>query len=100
MNLKKLVWIFMSFVVSSVYAQSYQKINNGVNAHIGQMDVMISFYSPSIVRVLKSPEGIVYNKKSLSVIMEPGETDFSISERGNDVILMPKTEHTHPLRTA
>lgn len=87
MNLKKLVWIFMSFVVSSVYAQSYQKINNGVNAHIGQMDVMISFYSPSIVRVLKSPEGIVYNKKSLSVIMEPGETDFSISERGNDVIL-------------
>ena len=77
----------MSFVVSSVYAQSYQKINNGVNAHIGQMDVMISFYSPSIVRVLKSPEGIVYNKKSLSVIMEPGETDFSISERGNDVIL-------------
>ena len=46
-------------------AQSYQKISQGVKTTVQGMDVEVAFYSPSIVRVYKTPEGSSYDKKSL-----------------------------------
>lgn len=77
----------MSLVMGTAYAQNYQKTANGVDARIGQMNVHVHFYSPSIVRVLKSPQGVSPDKKSLSVIMAPEQTAVSVSERDNDVMM-------------
>lgn len=55
-------------------AQSYQKISQGVKTTVQGMDVEVAFYSPSIVRVYKTPEGSSYDKKSLVVMKEPEET--------------------------
>ena len=51
------------------------------------MDVEVQFYSPSIVRVLKSPEGFKYTKESLSVIKKPEPTKLKIKQLG-DVVSM------------
>ncbi len=68
-------------------AQNYQKTALGIKTKLQSMDVEVQFYSPSIVRVLKSPEGFVYKKESLSVIKKPQETKLSINQQG-DVVAM------------
>ena len=55
-------------------AQNYQKMPQGVKTTVQGMDVEVAFYSPSIVRVYKTPEGSSYDKKSLVVMKEPEET--------------------------
>ncbi len=55
-------------------AQSYQKMPQGVKTTVQGIDVEVAFYSPSIVRVYKTPEGSSYDKKSLVVMKEPEET--------------------------
>lgn len=50
---------------------------------IGKMKVSVEFYAPSIVRVVKSPVGHVYEKQSLVVIAKP--EDVKISRKGNVV---------------
>ncbi len=54
------------------------------------MDVEVQFYSPSIVRVLKSPEGVAFKKESLSVTKKPQQTKFTIQQKG--AILSLKSE--------
>ena len=64
-------------------AQSYQKMPQGIKATVQGMDVEVAFYTPSIVRVYKTPEGSSYDKKSLVVMKEPEETsvEFAMNKR-------------------
>jgi len=52
-------------LAGQLFAQEYQKTNLGVKTKLQSMDVELQFYSPTIVRVLKSPEGIAFKKESL-----------------------------------
>ena len=45
------------------------------------LDIEIQFYSPSMVRVLKSPEGTTFTKQSLSVIQVPQKTAYEHAEQ-------------------
>lgn len=54
-----------------VFAQGYQQTESGVKITSQGMDVEVTFYSPSIVRVLKYPTGKYPDKQSLSVTMQP-----------------------------
>jgi alpha-D-xyloside xylohydrolase len=67
-------------VASSCYAQSYQKTAQGIKTTVNATDIEIQFYTPSMVRVIKSPQGRPFNNKSLSVIMEPGKTAFTVQQ--------------------
>ncbi len=71
-------------------AQKYQKTNTGIKANINSIDVEIQFYSPAIVRIIKSPQDHSYSKKSLSVIKEPESVKLSISENENQTIIKSK----------
>lgn len=51
------------------------------------MDVEVQFYSPGIVRILKSPEGVAFKKESLSVTKKPQQTKFTIQQKGDVVSL-------------
>lgn len=70
------------------FSQSYQRTDLGIKLSIQGVQVDIRFFSPAMVRVLKSPEGIPFEKKSLSVIQEPVKTDVSISGSGDKVMLV------------
>ncbi|HTM93318.1 MAG TPA: hypothetical protein VL095_12940, partial [Flavisolibacter sp.] len=63
-------------------AQTYQKTNNGIQFATDSLNVELSFFSPSIVRVVKSPLGRTLTKESLSVIKNPQKTNFTAKQQG------------------
>jgi alpha-D-xyloside xylohydrolase len=86
MNKTISIIILFAFVfVSSIEAQTYQKTDLGIKSTVNSVEVEIQFYGPSIVRVLKSPEGETFTKESLSVIKVPQETAFNIKQEGDEL---------------
>ena len=67
--------------------QDYQQIPEGIKATINSVDVELQFYTPSIVRILKSPDGWKYTKESLSVIETPQKVKTAVTQEGNIVRL-------------
>ena len=85
-----LLALFVIILIDSAFAQTYKKTELGIKSTINSIDVEIQFYNPSIVRVLKSPEGRTFKKNSLSVILEPKKTDFEINLEGDELSLISK----------
>jgi alpha-D-xyloside xylohydrolase len=76
--------LFLVFTISAnSNSQSYQKTELGIKSVINSIGVEIQFYNPSMVRVLKWPEGKTFTKESLSVIKTPQKTSFRIKQSGN-----------------
>ncbi len=88
-SVKRAICLFFSlpFLAVTTFGQTYQKTFNGVKAQVEHMDVSVEFYSPSIVHILKSPEGKEVSKKSFSVIKTPEQTSIAIKEEGNRIVL-------------
>lgn len=84
---KNCILLILSIIAGQLFAQTYQKTDKGIKTNIQSMDVEIQFYSPSIVRVVKSPEGRSFKKESLSVIKTPRTTVLDINQNGNIVSL-------------
>src|ERR1700720_1238468 len=79
--------VIMLFVFQHGISQNYQKTDLGIKSTIQSVQVEIQFFNPGTVRILKSPEGVPFEKKSLSVIKEPLKTNLKITEEGNKVVL-------------
>jgi len=78
----------LAFVISLAgKAQTYQKTDFGVKAKINNIQVEIQFYSSSVVRVIKYPEGKTFEKQSLSVVSAPQTIAFSLKEQGDELSL-------------
>ncbi len=90
--MKKRILFFAVFVLSLplLLASSYQKTDLGFKAVVDSMQIEIQFYSPSIVRVIKFPLGTKFEKKSLSVVMEPVETKLHLVQNTNQLIAESK----------
>ena len=78
---------FSCLMVVSANAQLFEKTELGIETTINAIDLEIQFYNPSIIRVLKSPSGKTYEKRSLSVIKSPEKTDLNIIQTGDELIL-------------
>ena len=76
MNRKLLSTILFCWVVS-VAAQGQLQVNTE------QQQISIEFFTPSIVRVVKSPTGHQYDKQSLVVIAKPEEVQAT--KKGNAI---------------
>ena len=74
-------------MVVSANAQLFEKTELGIETTINAIDLEIQFYNPSIIRVVKSPSGKTYEKRSLSVIKSPEKTDLNIIQTGDELIL-------------
>ncbi|GAA4496571.1 glycoside hydrolase family 31 protein [Hymenobacter ginsengisoli] len=72
---------------TSGWAQSYQRTSQGLKASLETFDVEIRFYSPQIVRVLKTPKGGPPRLASLSVIKEPQATALTLASTDSTVTL-------------
>ena len=77
----------MALCVHQTQAQEYEKTSQGVKAVVQSADISVEFYTPSMVRVLKSPSGRSFEKKSLSVVAQPENVKFSASSRDGKVLL-------------
>lgn len=69
----------------SASAQTYQKTDRGIKTTTQGMDVEIIFYSPSIVRIYKTPEGIPYDKKSQVVVMNKMPVNVDIAQNKSQI---------------
>lgn len=84
---KSILVLIASCCCTVLMGQDYQKTPEGLKATIHSVDVELKFYTPSIVRILKSPSGWKYSKESLSVIETPQKVKPSITQEGNTVRL-------------
>jgi alpha-D-xyloside xylohydrolase len=78
---------------TGVYAQPYQKTDYGIRSTVRSVNIEVQFYSPFVVRVLKSPEGTTFTKQSLSVIQVLQKTTFRTEQNGDELFL--ETERIH-----
>jgi alpha-D-xyloside xylohydrolase len=91
MNKKLLIILLFAFIfVSNIKAQTFHKTDLGIKSIINSIEVEIQFYNPSTVRVLKSPEGKTFTKRSLAVIETPQKTAFRIKQVGDELFLKSK----------
>ena len=90
--MKKITAIICILLVSTGYitAQQYTRSENGATVMVKAMTVEIEFYSPSIVRVFKTPAGLDVDKKSLSVIKEPEKTNVTLKKTNDGLLLESK----------
>ena len=70
--------------------KQFTKTEYGIKTEIGSTVTEIQFFSPEIVRIVKSEKGFDFNKTSLSVIKEPQKVSFSVT--GNDSTIVAATE--------
>lgn len=84
---KAFITLLILTLSGQLVAQNYQRTPQGVKTDVNSTSIEIQFFSPQIVRVLKYPQGETPDKKSLSVIKEPENTDFNIEQFNNIITL-------------
>jgi alpha-D-xyloside xylohydrolase len=82
--------LVLLFATAASHAQTWQKTNGGIKTTINNVDVEIQFYTASTVRIIKSPAGTSFNKKSLSVIAAPQQEKLTVKEQ--TAVLTVKSE--------
>jgi len=78
-----LVFAFNFFVKAQEELQTLKVVNTQIN----DINVAIQFYTPEIVRVLKSPIDKDFEKKSHSVIKTPETVSLNVLEKVDEVII-------------
>lgn len=77
--------------VTSTNAQTVQRTTQGVKTSTQGMDIQVEFYSPTIIRVYKTPQKAPYNKESLAVVKTPETTAVRFEQNGNNIRLKSQT---------
>ncbi len=86
------LFLLFLFTTAISQAQTWQKTNAGIKTTINKTAIEIQFYTASAVRIIKSPAGTSFNKKSLSVIAAPQQVKLNIKEQAG--MLTVKSERT------
>lgn len=81
--------ILLAFMVPMTCGAAvlWEKTPHGVKARVDSTDIEMTFYTPSSVRVVKTPGGKAITDTSLSVIAKPAEVRFAAAQSGNKVTL-------------
>ena len=83
------LWAATLLAAASLQAQTLEKTTDGVHFSTAQprLNGEVTFYSPSIVRVVKYPSAEMPAKKSYPVILTPGGVDVTYEEKGDEVVM-------------
>lgn len=99
----KHIWIcaVLSLMAGTSQAQEFQRTENGIKTTVNHsdMNIEIQWFTPSSLRILKTPQGKTVEKKSLSVIAQPTETKLRITTAGDSLITMKSASLTVTLNT-
>lgn len=88
--MKKYIFTFIIQLLllgNVVKAQSFQKTETGIITTINGIKTEIQFFSENTVRIIKSPDGIPFQKNSLSVIAKPVSVNFSATQKANEITI-------------
>lgn len=78
--------LFVGFLFMISCTSEFSKTDNGFITQVDSTTVEIQFYSPGIVRVVKSKQGFDFEKNSLAVIKKPEKVPFNISKQNNVIV--------------
>ena len=83
------MWVAALVAAASMQAQTLEKTTGGIKFSTAQpvLNGEVTFYSPSIVRVVKYPSAEMPPKKSYPVILTPGRVDITYRETGDEVVM-------------
>lgn len=99
----KHIWIcaVLSLMAGTGQAQEFQRTESGIKTTVNHsdMNIEIQWFTPSSLRILKTPQGKTVEKKSLSVIAQPTETKLRITTAGDSLITMKSASLTVTLNT-
>lgn len=85
---KKYFLLVASIVLGvTAKAQTYKQTSSGVKATVNGAVIEVRFFSPDIVRVVKTPTDRPFTKESLSVIKKPQQVQISVNKQGDLVVL-------------
>lgn len=88
MKIHHLFWsICLCFSTNILFAQNYQKTSSGIKTTVNAVDIEVQFFAPAVARIIKSPEGVAYEKESLSVIAKPEKVSFKADIQDNKIVL-------------
>lgn len=79
--------LLLVLVVLQSKAQSYQKSTIGFKTTVNGITIEFQLFSPSVVRIIKYPAGATFEKKSFSVIENPGKTAFTVVKDNGNLVL-------------
>lgn len=77
-----------AYCMYAAAAETFSKTDNSIKFSANGIEVEITFYNSSIVRVFKTPAGAPYNKKSLVVRMHPEIVDLYIKQQADGKVIM------------
>src|SRR5574344_768895 len=85
----KHLYLFFALLATGLLgsAQNWQKTNLGAKVDVNATQVEIQFFSPSIARVQKWPQGKTFSKESLSVVKTPQAVQLKVSQKGDELTL-------------
>jgi len=88
MKLKNLAYIIAVAALASLAScnKQYSETEYGFKTVIDSIVTEIQFYSPEIVRIIKSKKGFEFKKTSLSVIKEPQKVAFAITADDSTIV--------------
>ncbi|MFI0429581.1 TIM-barrel domain-containing protein [Mariniflexile sp. HMF6888] len=72
---------------SNVHSVNFIENKPGIKITVNSIDINIQFYSPQIVRIIKSVEGVDFKKESLSVVKEAQDVPVKIEETDEMITL-------------
>ena len=82
----KVLFILITTVLLVSCNSQYRKTENGFKSVTDSTVTEIQFFSPEIVRVVKSKKGFEFEKSSLSVIKEPQKVVYSITRSDSTIV--------------
>ncbi|MES2277256.1 MAG: TIM-barrel domain-containing protein [Bacteroidota bacterium] len=86
--LYKVLAIALAILPFTGHSQTYQQTQQGVKAETAAQSIEIQFYSPGIIRVIKSPKGQNFIKESLSVIKKPEPISLRLQKKEEQITLI------------
>ena len=86
-----IICILFSLLITRANAQDIKTTESGIKTTINKIDVEVKFYSPSIVRILKSPANSLFETGSFCVVKEPEQLAIK-SVNATDNIIISSSE--------
>lgn len=80
MDLRRKVLLLLLLVVFVAKGQSFEQTTHGIKAVVDDVKVEIEYYSPKVVRIIKSPANRTFTKESLSVIASPQSLNLVVDQ--------------------
>ena len=94
--MRRMILLLTSWMLISICsAQDYKMTDFGVKADVGDLTIELTYFGPSIVRIVKYPKGEVFIKQSLSVISSPVKTKLEVKSKADQLIIDNKSIQIH-----